>query len=144
MCTSWASGCHSTRCPRQRRRRCGRDWPTCSRRSASAKGERLNLFHQPSGSRRRLLNMSQLLLVTGLAAGLLCAPPAYAQDDDYVRQVAQERRQAEIEAPQLAEVLGLEPGSIVADIGTGGGAMAMVLGRLVGSGRVYATDITPR
>jgi SAM-dependent methyltransferase len=88
--------------------------------------------------------MSQLPLVTGLVAGLLCAAPAYAQDDDYARQVAQERRQAEIEAPQLAEVLGLEPGSIVADIGTGGGAMAIVLGRLVGSGRVYATDITQR
>ena len=32
----------------------------------------------------------------------------------------------------------------VADIGTGGGAMAMVLGRLLGSGRIYATDITQR
>ena len=32
----------------------------------------------------------------------------------------------------------------VADIGTGGGAMAIVLGRLVGSGRVYATDIAER
>lgn len=82
--------------------------------------------------------------VTVLAAALLCAAPAYAQDDDYAQQVAQERRQAEFEAPQLAEVLGLEPGMTVADIGTGGGAMAMVLGRLVGSGRVYATDITQR
>jgi ubiquinone/menaquinone biosynthesis C-methylase UbiE len=32
----------------------------------------------------------------------------------------------------------------VADIGTGGGAMAIVLGRLVGSGRVYATDLTQK
>jgi ubiquinone/menaquinone biosynthesis C-methylase UbiE len=76
-----------------------------------------------------------------LIAALLCAAAAYAQDNDYARQVAQERRQAEFEAPQLAEVLGLEPGMTVADIGTGGGAMAIVLGRLVGSGRVYATDI---
>jgi predicted methyltransferase len=82
--------------------------------------------------------------VTVLVAALLCAVPAYAQDDDYARQVAQERRDAEREAPQLAEVLGLKPGGTVADIGTGGGAMAMVLGRLVGSGRVYATDITQR
>lgn len=88
--------------------------------------------------------MTQLPFVTVLVAALLCAAPAYAQDDDYTRQVAQERRQAEFEAPQLAEVLGLKPGMTVADIGTGGGAMAMVLGRLVGSGRVYATDVTQR
>ena len=88
--------------------------------------------------------MSRLLFVTGLAAALLCGTPAYAQDDDYARQVVQERRDAEIDAPQLAEVLGLKAGMTVADIGTGGGAMAMVLGRLLGSGRVYATDITQR
>jgi SAM-dependent methyltransferase len=99
---------------------------------------------QPSGSLSRLLNMSRLLFVTGLVAALLCAAPGNAQDDDYARQVAQERRQAELEAPQLAEVLGLEPGRTVADIGTGGGAMTVVLGRLVGSGRVYATDVEQR
>jgi SAM-dependent methyltransferase len=101
-------------------------------------------FNQPSGSGRRQLNMSQLPFVTGLVAALLCATPAFAQDDDYARQVAQERRDAEFEAPQLAEVLGLKAGMTVADIGTGGGAMAVVLGRLLGSGRVYATDITQR
>ncbi len=41
-----------------------------------------------------------------------------------------------------------QPGGAVrtyaANIGTGGGAMAMVLGRLVGPGRVYATDVTQR
>ena len=88
--------------------------------------------------------MTQFTFVTVLVAGLLCASRVSAQDDDYARQVAQERRQAESEAPQLAEVLGLQPGVTVADIGTGGGAMAMVLGRLVGPGRVYATDVTQR
>lgn len=88
--------------------------------------------------------MTQSPVVTVLVAALLCAAPAYAQDDDYARQVAEERREAEFEAPHLAEVLGLKPGMTIADIGTGGGAMAMVLGRLVGSGRVYATDITQR
>ncbi len=88
--------------------------------------------------------MTQFPFVNVLVAALLCAPRVYGQDDDYARQVAQERREAESEAPQLAEALGLKPGSTVADIGTGGGAMAMVLGRLVGSGRVYATDITER
>jgi ubiquinone/menaquinone biosynthesis C-methylase UbiE len=88
--------------------------------------------------------MTQLPFMTLLVAAVLCAAPAYAQDDDYARQVVQERWDAEFEAPQLAEVLGLKPGMTVADIGTGGGAMAMVLGRLVGSGRVYATDLTQR
>jgi hypothetical protein len=49
--------------------------------------------------------MTQLPFVTVLVAALLCAAPTYAQDDDYARQVAQERRQAEVEAPQLAEYL---------------------------------------
>jgi SAM-dependent methyltransferase len=88
--------------------------------------------------------MTHLRIVAGLVALLWCSAVASAQDDDYARQVAQERRQAMLEAPQLAEVLGLEPGMAVADIGTGGGAMAMVLGRLVGPGRVYATDIDQR
>jgi predicted methyltransferase len=90
------------------------------------------------------LIVTQSRFVALLAVSLLCAAPAYAQADDYARQVVQERRDAELEAPQLAEVLGLQPGMTVADIGTGGGAMAMVLGRLVGSGRVYATDVTER
>jgi ubiquinone/menaquinone biosynthesis C-methylase UbiE len=88
--------------------------------------------------------MTHLHFAAVLVAALLCAGPAYRQGDDYARQVAQERRQAEFEAPQLAEVLGLKPGMTVADIGTGGGAMAMVLGHLIGSGRVYATDIAQR
>ena len=58
--------------------------------------------------------------------------------------LAQERAQAESEAPKLADVLELKPGMTVADVGTGGGAMAIVLGRWIGSGRVYATDITER
>ena len=91
-----------------------------------------------------LLSMTRRLVVTALVPALLCAAPRYGQDDDDAAQVAQERQDAEFEAPQLARVLGLEPGMTVADIGTGRGAMAMVLGRLVGSGRVYATDIAQR
>lgn len=79
-----------------------------------------------------------------LIAFLSLAVPAFAQDADYARQVAQERKQAEIEAPQLAEVLGLQPGMTVADIGTGGGAMAIVLAKWIGHGRVFATDVTQR
>ena len=104
----------------------------------------VTVFDQPSDQDARLCSMTPFPFVTVVVAALCCAAAASAQDEGYARQVAQERQQAEFEAPQLAEVLGVEPGMTVADIGTGGGAMAMVLGRLVGSGRVYATDITER
>jgi ubiquinone/menaquinone biosynthesis C-methylase UbiE len=86
--------------------------------------------------------MSPTLSSICFATAFLCAAPVYAQDDENSRQVAQERKQAETEAPQLAELLGVKPGATIADIGTGGSAMAIVLGRLVGAGRVYATDVT--
>ena len=58
--------------------------------------------------------------------------------------VQTEIRQAEKEVPQLAEVLQLESGMIVADVGSGGGAMSLVMSRHLGeSGRVYTTDIRP-
>jgi precorrin-6B methylase 2 len=76
-------------------------------------------------------------IVAGIA--LLIAVTAGAQD---ARQVAQERTQAELDAPKLVEVLELKPGMTVADIGSGGGAMTVVLGKWIGSGHVYATDIT--
>lgn len=64
----------------------------------------------------------------------------HAQD---ARQIAQERAEAERDVPKLAEVLELKPGMTVADVGTGGGAMTVVLGQWLGpSGRVFATDIT--
>ena len=56
-------------------------------------------------------------------------------------QLAEERRQAELDAPKLAQVLELKPGMIVADVGAGGGAMTVVLGRWLQTGRVIATDL---
>ncbi len=85
--------------------------------------------------------MHRLAAVVTIALAL--APAAYAQEPD-ARQIAQERRDAEAEAPQLADALGLKPGMAVGDIGTGGGAMAVVLGKWLGAGRVYATDIAER
>jgi len=56
--------------------------------------------------------------------------------------VRQEIAQAAREAPPLKEVLALEPRMAVADIGAGGGAMAVAMAKVLGpSGRVYATDI---
>jgi ubiquinone/menaquinone biosynthesis C-methylase UbiE len=53
-----------------------------------------------------------------------------------------EREQAAREVPKLAEVLALKPGMIVADVGSGGGAMAVVFAKWLGpGGHVYATDI---
>lgn len=59
-------------------------------------------------------------------------------------QIAQERAQAELDAPKLADVLELKPGMTVADIGAGGGAMTVVLGKWIGAGHVFATDIGQR
>ena len=54
----------------------------------------------------------------------------------------QEREQAAREVPQLAELLVLKPGMIVADVGAGGGAMSVGMAKWLGpTGRVYATDI---
>ena len=59
-------------------------------------------------------------------------------------QIKQERAQAELEVPHLVEALSLRPGLTVADIGSGGGAMTVVLGKWIGPGRVFATDVTER
>ena len=72
---------------------------------------------------------------------LAAATILYAQEPD-ARQIAQERKSAEQDAPKLVDVLELKPGMTVADVGTGGGAMAVVLGHWIGSGRVLATDVT--
>lgn len=56
--------------------------------------------------------------------------------------IQQEREQAAREVPQLAELLVLRPGMIVADVGAGGGAMSVGMAKWLGpTGRVYATDI---
>jgi predicted methyltransferase len=81
-----------------------------------------------------------ILFVPLLLAGIATL---HAQEPD-AKQIAQERRVAEKDAPQLAEVLRLKPGMTVADIGSGGGAFTVVLGHWIGAGKVFATDITER
>ena len=49
---------------------------------------------------------------------------------------------AEVEVPQLVELLELKPGMTVADVGAGFGAWTMRFSRSIGpQGRVYATDL---
>jgi predicted methyltransferase len=73
-------------------------------------------------------------LVLTLPAGPGAQRPAEA--------VRQEREQAAREAPQLADLLALKPGMIVADVGAGGGAMSVAMAKWLGpAGRLYATDI---
>ena len=76
-----------------------------------------------------------------ILAAMLAPAFSHAQQPD-ARQIAQERKSAEQDAPKLVEVLELKPGMTVADVGSGGGAMAVVLGHWIGSGRVLATDVT--
>ena len=59
------------------------------------------------------------------------------------RATPQEFKQAATEAPQLAGVLNLEPGMVVADVGAGFGALTVALSSWLGpAGRIYATDVT--
>jgi predicted methyltransferase len=81
--------------------------------------------------------LSTLIVIAAIAPAFI-----QAQQEPDARQVAQERKRAEQDAPRLVEVLELKPGMTVADVGTGGGAMAVVLGHWIGSGRVVATDVT--
>lgn len=51
-------------------------------------------------------------------------------------------KSAELEVPRLVELLQLEPGMTVADVGAGFGAWTMSFSRWIGpAGRVYATDL---
>jgi predicted methyltransferase len=55
---------------------------------------------------------------------------------------SEQLKSAEMEVPRLVQVLELEPGMTVADVGAGFGAWTMAFSRWLGpSGRVYASDI---
>src|SRR5215471_10397672 len=75
---------------------------------------------------------------------VLCAVGTVQAQQPDAAQIAQERRQAELDAPKLVEVLELKPGMTVADVGSGFGAMTVVLGHWIGPGRVFATEIADR
>ncbi len=84
----------------------------------------------------------QLTFAALIAMTLVATLVAQPQEQD-AREMAQERAQAELDAPKIVEVLELKPGMTVGDVGSGGGAMTVVLGKWIGPGRVFATDITP-
>jgi predicted methyltransferase len=87
--------------------------------------------------------MRRLTLAVSLAAVVIAAAALHAQQPD-AAQIKQEREQAEKDAPKLADVLQVKPGMTIADIGAGGGAFTVVLGRLFNTGKIYATDIGAR
>ena len=86
--------------------------------------------------------MTRLTIVAALFMQL-AGHAAHAQEPD-AAQIRQERAQAERDLPHLVEALQLEPGMTVADVGSGGGAVTVVLGKWNTSGRIFATDITER
>jgi SAM-dependent methyltransferase len=87
--------------------------------------------------------MRNRLWLVPLAVAALCVAAPRAQAPP-AEQVAQERGQAELDAPKLVEVLALKPGMTVADVGAGFGAMTVVLGKWIGTGHVFATDVAER
>ena len=82
--------------------------------------------------------------VSALAAALVVSAVVLAAQAPDAKQIAQERKQAELDVPKLVSVLELAPGMTVADVGAGNGNMSVVLGKWIGAGRVYATDIPAR
>jgi ubiquinone/menaquinone biosynthesis C-methylase UbiE len=79
-----------------------------------------------------------------LAAGvcLLLVLPATSSGQRPERLIRQEQEQAKRDVPKLADALSLKPGMTVADVGSGGGSMAVGMATWLGpSGRVYATDV---
>jgi predicted methyltransferase len=85
--------------------------------------------------------MRRSLVLTILVALIPIVAQAQAPD---ARQLANERAQAELDVPKLVEVLALKPGMTVADVGAGGGAVTIVLGKWIGAGHVFATDAGQR
>src|SRR5687768_9032687 len=83
------------------------------------------------------VNVSRKLLAA-IAAVLLTALPSWAQDH-------QDAPRDQWQRPtDVFEALGLTEGSVVADLGAGGGWFTTRLARAVGSsGRVYAVDVNP-
>jgi len=85
--------------------------------------------------------MTTSLVVAGVlfSAGIAAAQPPPAD------QTAQERAAAEAEVPRLAELLSVQRGATVADVGAGFGAMSIVMAKWLGpQGRVLATDVAAR
>ncbi len=79
-----------------------------------------------------------------LSVCLLLVLPGTSAAQRPANLIRQELEQAAREVPKLADVLSLKPGMSVADVGSGGGAMAVWLAKSLGpSGRVYATDVRP-
>src|SRR5262245_24626956 len=67
-------------------------------------------------------------------ACLLFMVPAVLAAQRTAALVRAELEQAAREVPQLAEVLALKPGGTVADVGSGGGALAVVIAKRLGPG----------
>ena len=87
--------------------------------------------------------MPRLTPIAIVALIVIAHAPVRAQLPD-AKQVAQERARAELEVPQLAALLELTPGMVVADVGAGFGASTVVFAKWIGNGRVFATDIGER
>ena len=61
---------------------------------------------------------------------------------DYIDRMERPGRVVKLQADAVIEKLGLEPGDLVADIGSGGGAFSVPMARAIGpGGMLYAVDI---
>ena len=62
----------------------------------------------------------------------------------YIGRLESPERLAALQVDRVIQTLGLDPGAVVADIGSGPGVFSVPLGRALSSGLVYAVDVEPQ
>ena len=78
-------------------------------------GRTPNSFVQPVRSEERLFTMTRRQHLLQMIVVLCAVGAVHAQQPD-AAQIAQERRQAELDAPKLVEVLELKPGMTITGV----------------------------
>jgi len=95
----------------------------------------MNRPRREGGRLARRIGRVRAGVVAGLAATVLLAGVAGAQPPIAAAEVARE-------APRLADLIALIPGTTIAEIGAGRGEMTVAMAKLTGpTGRVYATEL---
>gem|GEM_PF-318989 len=100
---------------------------------------------EKAGDGKSLLEFTKMRVLAALFLSLAVGGPVLAQRRDpleYIRILESAERVRKLQVDRVIEVLEIEPGTRVADLGSGSGLFTRPLARAVGStGMVYAVDI---
>ncbi len=82
------------------------------------------------------------ILVFGIGSAGAFAQLLQRPADDYINRMERPGRVAELQVDEVIAKLGLKPGDVVADVGSGAGAFSVPMARAIGpNGTLYAVDI---